>query len=87
MLFIGSNTWIDLKMSYQVSKEIHVLLPLVSQSLVTITKICANPVAIFLEICSLFVKEHKLSFQKIYFCIKGETKTLFLLHSSCIEYG
>lgn len=86
MLFIGSKTWIDLKIPYQVSKEIHVFLPLVSQSL-AITKVCANPVAIFLEICLLFVKEPKLFFQKIYFCIKGEMKTLFLLHSSYIENG
>lgn len=84
MLFISSNTWIDLKIPYPVSKEIYVVLLPVSQSLVTKTKLCANPVAVFLEIISFFVKEYKLPFQKIYLCFKGELKALFLLHSSCI---
>lgn len=53
MLFIVSNTWIDLKIPYQVSKEIYVFLPPASQSLGTMTKFCANTVAIFLEICFL----------------------------------
>lgn len=51
MLVIGSNTWVDLKIPYQVSKEIYVFLSPASQSPVTMTKLCANHVAIFLEIC------------------------------------